>query len=310
MNKIFSKLKRKFPLLFNIYQAIVFLYETIILFFIKSWTLIQCSFSHKNKLNQEKRKDEIIVSLTTIPSRINSASLVIWKMLNQTVKPDRIILNLSHEEFDNIKLPKLIEKEKKLGLEVFYCENIKPHKKYYYTLLNNPEAIIITIDDDCIYSKNLIEKLYNSYIKHPNCISCIHCIEMKHENGELLPYNDWGIATETDKPRYDYFAVGIGGVLYPPHVLHKEIFNIDNIKKLCINGDDIWLKTMEIMNNTPVVLVKLTMKFKYIPTSQKEALWKSNLNHNKNDIQLKAVFSTYNDFYGKSDTLYNRIFKK
>lgn len=310
MRKLLSKLKLKFPFLYKTYNLISSFTGFTVFFFIKIWTLVICSLSKKNKLNSQKRKNEIIVSLTTIPSRINSASLVIWKLLNQTVKPDRIILNLSHEEFDNVKLPRLIRKELKLGLEIFYCENIKPHKKYYYTLLNNPEAVIITVDDDFIYSKRLIEKLYNSYNKHKNCISCMHCIEMKQENGKLISYNNWGIAQETDLPHFDYFAIGVGGILYPPDVLHKEVFNMENIKKLCLMGDDIWLKTMELMNNTPVVLVEKIKKFKYIPTSQREALWKSNLNHNKNDIQLQAVFSTYNEFYGKSDTLYDRVFRK
>lgn len=310
MNKLFSILKIKIPILFELYHLILFWYDQTIFFFIKIWTLLLSSLSSKNKLNKQKRDIEIIVSLTTIPSRINSASLVIWKLLNQTVKPDRIILNLSHDEFDNVKLPRLIRKELKLGLEIFYCENIKPHKKYYYTLLNNPEAVIITVDDDFIYSKRLIEKLYNSYNKHKKCISCMHCIEMKQENGKLISYNNWGIAQETDLPHFDYFAIGVGGILYPPDVLHKEVFNLENIKKLCIMGDDIWLKTMEIMNNSSVVLVEKIKKFKYIPTSQKEALWKSNLNYNKNDSQIEAVFNIYNEFYGKSDTLYDRIFKK
>ena len=53
--------------------------------------------------------DNITVTFTSWKNRINDCIVTINEMLNQTLLPDRIILNLSTEEFPN--------KEKELSLE-------------------------------------------------------------------------------------------------------------------------------------------------------------------------------------------------
>ena len=42
-------------------------------------------------------------------------------------------------------------------------------------------------------------------------------------------------------------AIGVGGVLYPPHIFDSNIqyFNETDIKEICLNADDIWLKYLE-----------------------------------------------------------------
>ena len=267
-------------------------------------------FLNKNGIQSDSDK-QIIISLTTIPSRIKSVQIVIARLFNQTLKPNQLILYLGKEEFQNIQFPKLLQKEIKNGLTIKYCEDIKPHKKYFYTMKDFPNNIVITIDDDFWYSNKLIEKLYDSYLKHPNAVSCMHCTQMQ-KNGvnSFLPYTKWTIAKDINTEHFDYFPIGVGGVLYPPHALNKEVFNLDNIKKFCLFADDIWLKTMELLNNTPVVLVEMIKKFKYIPASQEVALWKSNLNESKNDEQLNNVFKYYNNFLGEKENLFKKIFPK
>ena len=47
----------------------------------------------------ERRTPQYIVSLTSFPARINTAHLAINTLLQQTFKPDRIILWLASEQF-------------------------------------------------------------------------------------------------------------------------------------------------------------------------------------------------------------------
>ena len=95
------------------------------------------------------------------------------------------------------------------------------------------------------------------------------------------------------------------GTLYPPHSMHPEVFNIDKIKKLCIDVDDIWLKIMQVMSNTPVVLVKQS-KLKYVSGTQDNALWNTN-EWGNNDICMKKILNEYNLFFGEHDSLLNRM---
>ena len=50
-------------------------------------------------------------------------------------------------------------------------EDILGHKKYFYTMQKYKDLPIITVDDDSIYSKDLVQLLYDNYKKYPHCIS-------------------------------------------------------------------------------------------------------------------------------------------
>ena len=81
-------------------------------------------------LNETPRDEKIIVSLTSFPARIDCVGYSIKSLFNQTVKPDRIILWLATEQFENQEMPELLETLKSKGLEIRFCEDLKSHKKY------------------------------------------------------------------------------------------------------------------------------------------------------------------------------------
>lgn len=113
-------------------------------------------------------KDKIIVTFTSWKKRIHLCAHTVDLMLNQTIKPDKIILNLSEEEFQRKEeeLPKeLVEKQNNI-FEIYWVkENTKAFKKVIPTLKRYPNDIIISIDDDIEYPKNSIESLYDTYLK-------------------------------------------------------------------------------------------------------------------------------------------------
>ena len=104
-------------------------------------------FNH-NGLNTQPRPVKIIASLTSYPARINVVPYVIASLLNQTVKPDKIILWLAETQFPDKKLPPLFDEVRACGVEVRFCpEDLGPHKKYFYAMQEYPDHIIITFDD-------------------------------------------------------------------------------------------------------------------------------------------------------------------
>ena len=214
------------------------------------------------------------------------------------MKPDKIIIWLGREQFPDEKLPAIFDRLRACGVEVKFCEDIKAHKKYFYSLKEYPEDIIITFDDDIIYDNFIIEALYKSYLEHPECVCAmrVHKITFTPE-GDIIPYSDW----ETDyrssegQASFNLFATGVGGVLYPPHCLKNEVFNLEALKKLSFMNDDVWLKFMEIMNRTRVVRASAARSINgyEVPDSQELALWKSNVKAGGNDMQIKAVLEAY-----------------
>lgn len=266
-------------------------------------------FAGLNK--REKREREIIVSLTTIPYRINAVPIVVGTLMRQTKRPDRIQVYLGQKEFENIELPFWLKLWEKKGLEIIYCQDLKPHTKYYYALKANPEAIIITVDDDIFYHKDIVEILYKSYKNYPHCVSALrtHLITFDKKSGEINPYNVWRQRWDglTDVPHMRLFATGVGGVLYPPHIFPEEIFNKEVFMELCPCQDDLWLKIMEVMNGVPCVMTGKKRDLRYIDNTQEVALLKKNVGHSANDVHLIQILERYNETFGKQDTLLERM---
>ena len=270
-------------------------------------------FPRKNGLNtSESRDKKIIVSLTTIPSRIRYVPYVLGAMMRQTKKPDKIILNLGEELFTDVKLPFLIRLFENAGVDIVYNPDLKPHTKYYYTMKNYPQELVITVDDDILYPRDLIEVLYSSYLKHPNAVSCFRAHLMKFNlNGTLQSYLDWsmGYSSIIDTPAMNLCCTAVGGVIYPPNCMHFELYSIDKLKALSYKADDIWLKFMQVMQNTPVVVVRPYRGLITVAShqTQKIALCHSNVSENANDLQIQNVLKQYNEYFGEEDTLLKRI---
>jgi len=267
--------------------------------------------------NGEGQKNpKIIISLTSYPARIHVVHGVIESLFSQTMRVDFIFLWLAKPNFPNLleDLPPSLLELCSRGLEIKWCdEDIKAHKKYFYTMHEYPEDIVITVDDDILYATDMVEILYKSYLKHPLAISALKTHLIKLENESLAPYSKWihWCTVITDTPSMLLMAVGVGGVLYPPKCMHTEIFNIETLIKTCIMNDDLWLKIMQVMNNTPVVLAGKNniadLEAFTIEDTQDDGLFHYNNVARGNDIQLRDVLAVYNAYHGITDTLFTRV---
>lgn len=241
----------------------------------------------------------LIVSLTSFPARIELVWITIASVMNQTRKPGRIILWLSEEQFakDGSGLPKKLTGLKKRGLEIRYCKDLMPHKKYFYVMQENPESIVVTVDDDIFYPENHLELLWKKHQEYPDAVCCWYAHKLRYdEKGSILPYNEWesDVAGYTDKPTMQLLAVGCGGVLYPVKRMPKELFDEQKIRELCIRTDDLWLKSMEVMNGIPVVrCVEESLIFYGFLQTRHKGLFAANADRDGNDIAIRNILKSY-----------------
>lgn len=251
-------------------------------------------FGHGYGLNKdEKREKKIIVSLTSYSKRFQSVCWSIDSIFCQSVKADKVILYLDEGE----KIPERLSNLQSRGLEIqVRPERMRSHKKYYYAMKEYPEDIVITIDDDVYYEKDMIKLLLESYKKYPNAVSAkrVHRI-LKDSSGNLLNYNSWD--EEYDKmlePSMQLLATGVGGVLYPPKCMSEELFNAEVFMSICLQADDVWLKFMQILNETPVVYVPGEYIHPMsVVANDTCALSVENVGNNRNDLLIANVENEY-----------------
>lgn len=248
---------------------------------------------------EEKYCDsEVIVSLTTYGMRLYEVYLAIESIMQQTLKPNRIILWLS-DEMKNITMPLVLQNQQKRGLEIRYCKDIGSYTKLIPALKAFPSAAIITIDDDHIYHFDVIENLVNAYKNNPALIHCARMHKMKLlNNAKLEKYRKWTYESESFDVSPLNFPTGNGGVLYPPGSFNKEVFNENVFMDICKYADDVWFKTMALLHGTMAKKIfthnKKGNEHLEISNTQYSALSKINIHRGMNDVQLKAVFDKYN----------------
>lgn len=217
-----------------------------------------CNHLNFRAIAQEKKfcDDSVIVSMTTFPARIGYVHLAIKSLLNQTVKPGKIILWLAKDQFREVAIPPQLQVLCDYGLEIRYCdEDLLAHKKYYYAMQEYPDKLIVTYDDDIIYPEDSLEKLLLMHKKHPEAIICNRGREIKIENNSVALYKYWLVSGRVPAgvPTYRVMASTGAGTLYPPHCMPKETFDIHKIRTLALTADDLWMKVMSIQGGVPVV---------------------------------------------------------
>lgn len=255
-------------------------------------------------LNQPEREQRIIVSMTSFPERIQFVPLTLERLMNQTVKPDKIILWLAKEQFLNLEndLPSRLLEMKSRGLEIKWCEDLKAYKKLLPALKQFPNDLIITVDDDLLYDVDLVENLYEAHRMYPQAIiaSRVHKVTY-NADGTVAPYQEWEkeIDYDTYEPKHDLFVTGGAGTLYPPpHIFSPEVFNIDVIQSLCPFADDIWINMMAAIYDTPIVYTGKNRRLRYIEGTQENRLY--DVNVTANDIQLHDLAA----YYGNRQQIY------
>lgn len=238
---------------------------------------------------------EVIVSLTTYGKRLELLPFCLESIFRQTVRADRIVLWLAQDEFDDATLPVDITAFGERGLEIRYCEDLRSHKKYWSTMREWPDAVVITLDDDAFYPENTIEDLLVSYLKWPEAISCHRAHQMRFSENNLIPYVEWDFSSPGIKgPSNILVPIGVGGVLYPPRRLAKEVLDATLIQDLCFAADDLWLKVHAYRANTPVVKVRpYSRPIFSTPGSQTSTLSNHNVLAGKNDEQLELVMKHF-----------------
>jgi hypothetical protein len=244
------------------------------------------------KLQEKKNVIPVVVSLTTIASRLNKVHITLRSVMNQSVKPKQIVLWI-HEN-DQYKIPQSLQKLTGDLLEIRTTPHTSSHKKLIPSLLAFPDAIIVTCDDDLIYEKDWLKNLYETHVNYPNDIIGHKARRIRvDEANKALEYKSWEYTEQNDLNHN--LLIGEGGILYPPYSLHAMVTDYDLALKITPKSDDLWFKAMALKNNTGARLSdKISKRFIPIVGTQKISLKKINVGQNMNASQLDNLIEYFN----------------
>ncbi len=267
---------------------------------------VEASWMAKLKDKQEAEKKKYIISLTSYPKRMKNIHYCLYSLLNQTKKPDMVILWLAEDEFLNPEkdIPAEVLRLCDFGLTIKFTKNIKSYKKLIPALEQYPNDNIITADDDIFYPKDWFERLYLQHQNDKEYILChrAHKITFKNKN-EVNLYKHWKKLTTDKRPSYLNLLTSGGGVLYPSNSLYHDVFKEDLFMSLAPNADDIWFWAMSVLNNKEIKVIdkpysKIDQNELFKNANRaSESLYQQNIVFN--DLQLKNIFNYYPELFEK-----------
>ncbi len=236
-----------------------------------------------------------VVSLTSFKQRISWVYIPIVSILLGKVRPEKILLYLSLEEFPGgLKdLPSELLQMQRMGLEILFREkNIKSHKKYRYAFSEFPDYKIITIDDDIVYPYDFLQRISSINEKLPKN-SRVSFLAMKMEkvdSSSYLPYSRWQYV-HGNETGDDILLMGGYGCLYNNGNCMMEHYNDEDAMKNFSTGDDIYLhylgKRTGMINY--VFGAEYARIFPILPWVQGSNLFEENIGGGKNDEMLRIM---------------------
>lgn len=247
--------------------------------------------------------EPVIVSLTSYGRRMLDVCFAIESIMQQSWKPNRIILWLVPADFRH-PLPEALLRQQKRGLEIIeYPTDIKSYKKLIPALEKFPDASIVTVDDDFIYNFDLLERLIKAHQRHPGHIVAASSYSItRHKNGTPKPYKQWNPANAGENtPQAHIFPLGGAGTLYPPHSLDARVTDATLFQRLCPTADDIWFNAMARLAHTPIATIpcRQAVGFEGVPNrlAYEGSLAQKNIDQNANDTQLANIVRQFGPIF-------------
>ena len=204
------------------------------------------------------KQKKVIVSLTSFPAAIPYATEAIKSILEGSTLPDKLILYLTFSQFEDAKIPSELTNlaNNNALFEILnYNEDIRSYRKLIPAIKDFPNDIVVTIDDDVSYHKNMLRDLLQLHKQIPDAIIANRAKKIKLN----APYRNW------KKYRWYHFLfnklhfsfrniqTGVGGVLYPPNSLNKEMIHSNLFKEIAPTSDDIWFWAAAVANGTYII---------------------------------------------------------
>jgi hypothetical protein len=188
----------------------------------------------------------VIVSMSTVPDRINNLRPTIRALLEQTRPPDEIVLAIpqfSVREQRPYVLPKYISRLPRV--RVLHCgKDWGPSTKFIPAVQRElaggrGNTLIMVVDDDRLYPRNALETYLYYSEQLPNAALCFR--------GAAIPSSlDWDDAKMTyakdlREPRRVAVITGCGSYLIQPRFFDESLWDYSGAPQIAFHIDDIWI---------------------------------------------------------------------
>jgi len=202
---------------------------------------------------------KVVVSMTTIASRIDKIAQTIKSVLAGNKQPDRFVLYLGDQPFGiDTGVTHIPSELTTLPVEIRWTRNIGPACKLLPALQDYqdaPDTMIATIDDDMWYPPRWLQNLVAAAEQTPDTTICYLARQPRFRKGKLRRYIEWGrIAGRNTPLKRDFVPLGNYGILVRPKFFRPDVFDTDTMLELAPRTDDLWFAATKVAGHETRVL--------------------------------------------------------
>lgn len=196
----------------------------------------------------------VFVSVTTTNRRLGLFYYGFQSLVCQNFEDFKILINLSKEAYlfdDGIEsIPSWMQGE---NVQVNFVENTGSYRKLIPLIDTvKDDDLIITADDDVLYSKSWLPGLVNEAVKYPGSIVCGGARRISRNIfGSLQNYSNWTLCTASETAM-DLLPVGVFGVAYRKRLIDLDFIKDVAYKEHAPTADDLWFRIASMRKNIPV----------------------------------------------------------
>lgn len=178
-----------------------------------------------------------VISLTTLPSRAHLLQGIIDCIESQTVQVDKIYVNLPDWSIREKRTYPEIRLRPNPRIEIVSCEDKGPITKLYPVLERerSPTTLIITLDDDIIYSNDRVETLKRWAEEFPG--------SAVGGSGFTVgkPWSFFGTVKHPKTPTKISVLEGVSGCAYRRGFFSDDFLEYGQAPKEAFFNDDVWI---------------------------------------------------------------------
>lgn len=184
-----------------------------------------------------------VLSLTTLPGRIQKLRPVVECLNQQTACVDAILVNVPHRlrrSGQRYQIPAWLPRQPLV--QIRRCTDYGPATKLLGALEaeRNPDCVIITVDDDVLYPPSMVESYLHyqaRYGPHVYCSAGFNILDPEAYSRDVRQ----GRRFERGHLRQVHVAEGYGSVAYRRGFFDDDIFEISNLPDFLLYSDDLFI---------------------------------------------------------------------
>lgn len=220
-----------------------------------------------------KKKSDAVISLSILPARFKHFEPTLNSITDQTVLPEKIIINLPktfRRDKTNYVIPDYVKSHPLIHIN-WIEEDMGPATKILPTIElyeKEPDKLIIVLDDDQIYSKGMVENYVKNSAKLPEAALTLSgwTVPKSFDHGDKVQL--YGAIVRVYRPdtsvrepvRVDCLQ-GAASFAVKPKLFDSRVFDFVNAPKEAFFVDDIWLSGNLSRCKSPVFVIPAPFRF-------------------------------------------------